>query len=110
MKYRQKRGPRIQITLSEETARVLREMREVTGRPVASMISDLCDEAVPVLAQQVRLLQAVREKPEEARAMVQRWALESTHAIAQASLDLDAGEDRRTVRGRRGRAHSAKPG
>lgn len=100
---RSSKGPnlRLKITLSDAADKVLREISELTGEPMAGLVSELVDEAAPVLAAQVRVLRELAEKPEEAKAIAQRWALEATGKIAQISLDLDKGEDKRTVRGKK---------
>jgi hypothetical protein len=67
---------RIQITPSPTVGPLLRELSELTGQPLGTMIRELLDQAAPTLRETVETLRAVKaaSKKGEAEAIAARFA------------------------------------
>lgn len=81
--------PRMHVTPSEQTHRLLTELSKLTGKPPATIVRELLDEATPALQMTVDAFQTLRDRPEESEAAVHRLAAKAHAVIAQATLDLD---------------------
>jgi hypothetical protein len=92
---------RIQVTPSDEVWALVDEVHALTGTPKAAIIAEILDEVSPVFANTIAALRTVKEQPREAQRLIQNFANESIGKLAQASLELDAEIDARTVKGRR---------
>jgi hypothetical protein len=77
------------VTPSETSYRLLQELERLTGKPPATMVRELLDEASPALQMMVTAYRDLHAAPEEAQAAVMRMAAQGHALIAQASLDLD---------------------
>lgn len=94
---------RIQITPSRRVWELVDLVHKYTGTPKSAVISEILDEISPAFLMQVEALKKLEEAPREAQQLMQNFANESLIKLAQASLDLDAGMDARTVEGSRAR-------
>lgn len=99
---------RLQITLSDEVWELVNEVHALTGTAKAAVISEMLDEIAPVFQNTIQALRIVKEQPREAQRLIQNFANEAVGKVAQASLDLDAAIDGRTVKGQRGRRRNAR--
>ena len=81
--------PRMQVTPTEATFRLLKELETLTGKAPATTVRELLDEAAPALQMMVTAYRDLRTKPEQAQAAVMRMAAEGHALLAQATLDLD---------------------
>ena len=94
---------RLLITPSDEVWALIDEVHQLTGTPKAAIVSEMLDEIAPVFQNTIHALRIVQEQPREAQRLIQNFANESLGKLAQASLDLDAAIDGRTVKGKRSR-------
>lgn len=95
------RAPRVAVTLSPESLRILDELSELRSQPKSAIVAELVDMALPALKIAVDALRQFQESPREAQRLLQNFANERVTNLAQASLDLDAAIDGRTVKGKR---------
>lgn len=95
------RRRRILVTPSDEAWAVVDEVHRLTGQPRASLVAELLDVALPSLQATIEALRIVREQPDQARLLLHNYTSTAIAQAAQASLDLDAALDGRTVRGKR---------
>jgi len=58
---------RIQITPTDRTRAILERYREITGKSMASMISELLDDSAPVLLETLEIVERYKNKPTMAR-------------------------------------------
>lgn len=98
---------RLQITLSDEVWELVNEVHALTGTPKAAVISEILDEVAPVFQNTIQALRIVKEQPREAQRLVQNMANSAIAKVSQASLDLDAALDGRTVKGQRARRRAS---
>lgn len=98
---------RLLITPSDEVWALIDEVHQLTGTPKAAIVSELLDEIAPVFQNTIHALRIVEEQPREAQRLIQNFANESLGKLAQASLDLDAALDARTVKGKRARRRAS---
>jgi hypothetical protein len=97
------------LTPSDEVWQLVDEVHKLTGTPKAAIVSEILDEVAPVFLNQIEALRVLQESPREAQRLVQNFANESVGKLAQASLDLDAAIDGRTVQGQRARRNEEFP-
>ena len=81
--------PRMQVTPSESSFRLLKELERLTGKPPATIVRELLDEATPALEMMVAAYRELHAAPEQAQAAVMRLAAQGHAMLAQATLDLD---------------------
>lgn len=81
--------PRMQVTPSQSTFLLLRELSELTGQAPATIVRELLDEAAPALQMTLEAFRAIKARPQEAQAAVARMAAQAHQVIAQATLDLN---------------------
>ena len=77
------------VTPSEGTYRLLSELQRLTGKPPATIVRELLDEAAPALEIMLEAYRGLHSTPNEAREAVLRLAAQGHAAITQATLDLD---------------------
>lgn len=92
---------RLQVGLSDESWMLVEEIHQLTGTPKAAILSEIIDQVAPVFATTIAALRMVQEQPREAQRLIQNFANEAVANLAQASLNLDAAVDARTVKGKR---------
>lgn len=94
----------MQVTPSDRVYRLLQELATLTGKPPASFVRELLDEAAPALEMTINAFRDIQSRPEQAQAAVARMAEQAQAVIAQATLDLDnsqkPGPKPGTIRGR----------
>ena len=81
--------PRMHVTPSEGTYRLLSELQRLTGKAPATIVRELLDEAAPALEIMLEAYRGLHSTPNEAREAVLRLAAQGHAAITQATLDLD---------------------
>ena len=89
--------PRMHVTPSENVHALLGEVSRLTGKPPATIVRELLDEAVPALEASVEALRMLKNRPMQAMQAVDRMLDTAMLGAAQARLDLD-------------KAMNAKPG
>ncbi len=94
---------RLQVTLSPEVRALVEEVHQLTGTPRAAIVAEILDEIAPAFQNTIHALRIVKEQPREAQRLIQNFANEAIGKATQASLDLDAAIDARTVKGKRAR-------
>ena len=99
---------RVQVTLSDEVWALVEEVHALTGTPKSAVISEMLDQVAPVIQTQIGALRLLKEQPREAQRLVQNFANEAIAKVAQASLDLDAAMDARTVKGKRAKKEARR--
>ncbi|MCR6497401.1 hypothetical protein LJB71_15080 [Thermomonas sp. S9] len=100
--------PRMHVTPSESVHALLRELSQLTGKPPATIVREMLDEAAPALEMAVQAFRALHRRPQEAQAAIARMAAKAHQTIAQATLDLDKASEGK--RGRKPRGEAAKTG
>ena len=74
-------SPRFALTVRPETKAALTRLAGVQGRPVASLIRDVLDDAAPIMEELAGTIEALGAAREAARA-------EMTDGLAEAAADL----------------------
>jgi hypothetical protein len=74
-------SPRFTITVAPHTNDTLKRLAAIQGRPVASIIREVLDDAAPIMAQLADTMEALGAAREAARA-------EITEGMAEAANDL----------------------
>ena len=74
-------SPRFTITVAPETHTALKRLAGVQGRPVASVIREVLDDAAPIMAELADTIEALGAARDAARA-------ELTDGLAEAAADL----------------------
>ena len=57
--------PRLTLSISEEDLAVLRQVSELSGRPMSSVVSNLISLSLPMLQNQIKTLQRVKNDQEQ---------------------------------------------
>lgn len=101
---------RVVVTPSPSTGPLLTALAEALGKPKATIIRELLDEAAPALEMALEALRVLKTRPEAAQAAMSRFATSSIHELTQAQLDLDKALSKRPGRkpGRQPRKGAAK--
>lgn len=81
--------PRIQVTPSDQSYRLLVRLSELTKKGQATIVRELLDEASPALEMMLEAVEQLQKRPQEMEAVVHRLAAQAHQTIAQATLDLD---------------------
>ena len=76
------------VTPSEKGYRLLQELSKLTGKPPATIVRELLDEAFPALEMMIQAFRDIQATPDLAQAAVMRMAAQAHQTIAQATLDL----------------------
>lgn len=97
--------PRMQVTPTEQVYRLLTELSKIQGKPQATIVREILDEAVPALEMTLEAFRTIHSRPDQSKAAVMRLASQAQMAIAQATLDLNT--DKKPGRKRSG---AKKPG
>lgn len=74
-------SPRFTITVRPDTDRALKRLASIQGRPVASIIREVLDDAAPIMAELADTIEALGAARDAARA-------ELTDGLAEAAADL----------------------
>jgi predicted DNA-binding protein len=80
---------RIGLSPTPRVAACLRELSELTGKPVATIVREMLEEAAPVLESTIQALRLVKTKPRQAVAAMDRVMTNLVGQAQQAQLDLD---------------------
>ncbi len=80
--------PRMHVTPTERTYRLLGELHTLTGKQPATIVREILDEASPALLMMVQAYRELRTQPEQAQAAVMRMAAKGHAQIAQATLEF----------------------
>ena len=103
------RTPRIAITPSAALRALLEELAEVSGQSLSFVASDMLEDVVPVMRQQLDAFKLINGKPELARKHLQALADSSHGQIDQAVMEFEK-TDGRTMEGKKKRrVAGAKP-
>ena len=95
--------PRIAFVPSPEVRALLEEISEASGRPVASIASEILDDVVPVLQEALAAMKAVAAQPERARELVNEFAVRAVQQVGQATLDFEAEQAKKRKRKKSGK-------
>ena len=93
--------PRIAVTLSPEARKLVEEVAELTDRSHSAIVSELLDSALPALQAVRDAMRVIKQQPHEAQRLMARVTNQALVEVAQASLDLDAAIDARSMKGKR---------
>lgn len=104
------RNKRVQVALSDETARLVDELHAISGQSKSSIISELLDQVVPALQMTIQALRLLEDRPREAQRLLNNYTHAAIAQVTQANLDLDASIDRRTVKGKRAKKGGLRGG
>ena len=77
------------VTPSASVHALLAEMQRLTGKPPATIVRELLDEAVPALEGAVEALRVLKQRPQAAMHAVDRLLETAITHATQARLDLD---------------------
>lgn len=80
---------RIQITPTERTRIILERYRELTGKSMASMISELLDESAPIMIETLELIERYKQKPTLAKDTLIAYADKADNTIGQYRTQID---------------------
>lgn len=80
--------PRMQVTPTERSYLLLRELSSITGKAPATIVREILDEAVPALETSLKAFRTINERPQESQAAVMRMIGDAQTTLAQASLNL----------------------
>ena len=79
---------RLIITPSDSLWSAIDELHASTGKPKASIASEVLDSVAPVLLEQARLFKRLKETPEQARELLVEFGMHGINTISQQMLDL----------------------
>lgn len=102
------RNPRVAVTLSPESMRILDELSSLLEQPKAALVAELVDSALPALQATVEAVRVAKEQPREAQRLMANYATQATMELSQQQLALDAAIDARTVKGQRAKRRKGK--
>lgn len=91
------KNPRIAFVPSDQVLRLVRQLSELNGQSMASIVSEMMDVISPVVQGQIDALLKVAATPEMAREIVEGYFDECVDQLAQAKLDFEAEADGRSV-------------
>lgn len=83
------KNPRIAFVPSDHVLKTIRELSATSGVPMATIVSEIMDEAAVVMSGQLEAFKQIARAPERAREVVQDYANASMARMSQAVLDLD---------------------
>ena len=89
---------RLSITPSPATGPLLRDLAKLTGKPAATIVRELLDEAAPALKETVEALRIAKKRPQEALAAFERMAARAHGDLAQLQLDIQTQQGKRPGR------------
>jgi predicted DNA-binding protein len=95
--------PRVQVTPTERSYRLLVALSKLTGKGQATIVRELLDEATPAMEMMVEALAELKKRPQQMEAAMHRLAAQAHQSIAQATLDLDTNRKPGPKPGKRGR-------
>lgn len=68
---------------------MLRELSELTGQGMGTLVSELMVEAIPAMRVAAEAIQVVKDAPREAQQLLARFSNEATVKLAQNQLEFD---------------------
>jgi len=80
---------RIQITPSDRTRAILERYRAITGKSMASMISELMDESAPVLLETLEIVEKFHNKPTMAKDAILQYAQSGHEKINAVEREIE---------------------
>jgi uncharacterized protein (DUF1778 family) len=95
------KNKRVQVALSDEATKLVDELSALTGQSKSSVVSEMMDVALPAIQTTIEAVRLLQEQPREAQRLLANFTNEAIVMASQASLDLDAAIDSRTVKGKR---------
>ena len=90
--------PRMHVTPSESVHALLGELSRLTGKPPATFVREMLDEAVPSLEKLVEAFRMLNERPQDAMQAVDRMLDDAMRGFTQARLDLDKAMEKKPGR------------
>ncbi len=78
----------MQVTPTETVSLLLRRLTEITGKPPATLVRELLDEAAPALQMMLEAHEQLARRPSEMEAVVYRLATQAQGEIVQQVLSL----------------------
>lgn len=80
---------RVVVTPSPSTGPLLTALSEALGKPRATIVRELLDEAAPALQVMLEAVRVLKTRPEAAQAAMARLATSSINQLTQAQIDFD---------------------
>lgn len=77
--------------MTDETARALERLKEVSEISQSSFVSQIMHQSVPTILQLCDSLERAKSEPVEALSMLKNMVDQAAHDANQASLDIDKG-------------------
>ena len=90
--------PRMHVTPSANVHALLGELSRLSGKPPATFVREMLDEAVPALERLVEAFRIFNESPQNALQAVDRLLEETVKDFSQARLDLDKAMEKKPGR------------
>lgn len=101
------KGPkrrRAHVTLNDETWAKLDAVSERLGQPVATLIAQLVEQALPALDITVQALELAQSAPREAQRLLTNYGAETVMKLQQQQLEFDEAVTKKQGGAKRGRA------
>lgn len=83
------KNPRIAFVPSDEVRALLEDIAQLTGRPMASIASEILDDVAPTLRDTLAAMRTVQAQPEKARELVNEFAVRAVQQVGQATLEFE---------------------
>jgi SET domain-containing protein len=100
--------PRIAFVPSEQVHELLRELSTLSGQSLASLVSEMMDEIVPVFQGQISAIRQIAASPEKAREYVHDYATKAMADISQTVIEYAPTHDPRSVEGKKEKRRAAR--
>lgn len=81
---------RLQVTPTVRTRIILERYAQITGKPMARLVSELLDESTPVLVDMLDTIEKAQRKPQMARDAMQKYIDKARGIIDHEQMELDA--------------------
>ncbi len=87
--------PRMHVTPSETSYRLLSELSKLTGDAKATIVRELLDEAAPAMQLAVESIREIKKRPQQVQAAMARFSARAINDLTQAQLDLDSAMEKK---------------
>lgn len=79
---------RLSVTPSPAAEPVLIELAKLTGKPKATIVRELLDEAMPALQMTLEALRVAKSHPERAQALMAEFGARATRDLMQQQIEF----------------------
>lgn len=81
--------PRMHVTPTETSYRLLSEMAKLSGMGIATVVREVLNDANPEFELFIEQMRAVKKRPEQVQAAMNRYSVRAINELTQQMLDLD---------------------